>query len=191
MSTLEIHQTSLGHPGRLTDEDIADLAASPVLEHVRVTQGMQPPAMERHDAGVLVIVLVFVVDKVTGGALEEAGKRLNELISRKVTAIMRRKRDATGFSTYAYRFKQPNWELRVKAKDDQLNGFEATITASTPEAMEAAAERLNDVLSDARNWRLAESIHDLSIRETRSGLEVRHAVHGADRKETGRDDRSA
>jgi hypothetical protein len=104
---------------------------------------------------------------------------------------MRRKREATSSSSYEYRFRQPEWELRLEARDEELHGFEAKIIASSPEAMEEAAHRLNDVLRRASTWRLEESIHDVAIRETRQGLEVRHKVYGADREETGRDDRSA
>jgi hypothetical protein len=188
MATVQIQQSfsSSRHPALLSESDIDVLGllenapagthlAKPFLPSVSSDGG----SLDRRDAGVLIIMITFVLGGVAGGVLQEAGKDIYAWAKNRLIKLMNQKQEAVRASTSAYPFKMPEWQIEISVDYGNHVGFTASIKATSAESMEEAIERLTKCLDEN-----ASAMVDLSneryywrCSETVAGLYVRSNIH--------------
>jgi hypothetical protein len=166
MDKVTVRQSASRHPGSLTADELNELFAGEPLGSIfdPVTEigayrsgGTGRGQPTRGEAGVLVIGILYVLDKVTGGALSKAGEDFYSFARRRLAEAMRRKRKATEDSTATYPFRPPEWRVEVEAEtgENSQTGFVASLGASTPEGMTKAAQLLAETLArESDGWEL-------------------------------------
>lgn len=187
MGTVQIQQnfSSSAHPALLSDEDIDLLGLwenTPAGTHLEQPSlsplSLSKRSSDRHDAGVLTIVITFTLGAIAGGALQEAGKDLYAWVKTHLIELMNRKREAVKSSTSAYPFKVPEWELEIIAKHGDTEGFTASVKATSAESMEQAMRKLAESLKDnASTLDLPHQIYYWNCSQTVAGLHLRSNIH--------------
>jgi hypothetical protein len=167
MGKVIVDQSAPGHPGALADEEIRQLlgdgalgaAYDPSARAGDYTGALGATSLDagRGDAGVLVIAILFLADRVSGGALSKLGEDIYSFAKQRLPEAMRRKRAATEEADGAYPFRAPEWKIQAEVVDEEQTGFSASLSASTPEGMVKAAQLLAETLErDAEHWDLGE-----------------------------------
>lgn len=116
MASIRIQQSSLAHPGHITEDDIVFLqdAVLQASDEIKLSPFFSSK-LERHDSGLLFVSIAFVFGGLAGGILSEVGKDIYKWVKIKLIPLMRKKNDLTHVSTTAYPYKDPEWEVQIEA----------------------------------------------------------------------------
>jgi hypothetical protein len=167
MNHLEIEQSSITHPGHLTEDDVA-LLRSPGMSAIKLRQSA--PDLTRRDAGSLLVVIEWLGGVVAGGMVGAFSKDTYEWVKTHAKSVMQKKIEDTHAAPSPYPARDPVWEIKIDMSDRERT-FTITLRASSPEALERAAElfadrcaRLPPPKKDAV-WRFEQTLDDVEFHE--------------------------
>ena len=161
-----------GHPGALTNQEVAELAGERPLGlayEPRATQSLTldriPGTQDRHDAGVVVITLLFVLDRLASGVLEEMGVQIKDFVETRLLTLIRRKRASTTAIEGDYQFALLDGTFVSRQPVTRTQGSRRR-SASSPEGLATAAELLAQALKkEAPSWDMTTKLHTWDAEE--------------------------